>query len=316
MRIFYLCPDISFPSGGVKTLYDHVQILQDNGYDAYILHSAKGFKLSWFDHSVPVIYLTDKPMFGTRDTIVLTEVFPNMMKQLKPFNKVVIALNPLYIFHSMPLGENWKSYGVEWVMTSSTVIKDLIEWSMGIENIYVIGTSIDHDMFNFNYGKKRLQIAYISRKDTLSPVAEKMIISNDRLFKHIDFVRIENLHFKDYAEVLKESEIYLTTQPFEGLNISVLEAMACGCICIGFHGIGGRDYIVGSGAKQNFVLVESMDFIELSRSLTALITMAKEYSPLIETIRKNGFATASLYTKSHEKETVLQFWSKYCELRR
>lgn len=38
MRIFYVCPDIQAPSGGIKRLYTHVGLLRENGYDAYIMH--------------------------------------------------------------------------------------------------------------------------------------------------------------------------------------------------------------------------------------------------------------------------------------
>lgn len=59
MRIFYLCPDCDFPSGGIKRLYTHVELLCDNGYDAYIMHYNKGFKPKWFESQVPVVYNSD-----------------------------------------------------------------------------------------------------------------------------------------------------------------------------------------------------------------------------------------------------------------
>ena len=43
------------------------------------------------------------------------------------------------------------------------------------------------------------------------------------------------------------------TGKFEGNNISVLEAMACGCLVVGFTGAGGADFIT----EKTSVLVEN-----------------------------------------------------------
>ena len=101
-RILYICPDFAPPSGGIKRLYTHVQILRDNGYDAYIVHFNKGFRPTWFDHSVPIIYFSDNPSFSSTDVLVIPEVFPGLIKKLKDVpRKVVIALSHIYIFQNM-----------------------------------------------------------------------------------------------------------------------------------------------------------------------------------------------------------------------
>lgn len=162
MRIFYICPDFSPPSGGVKRLYNHVQILRDNGYDAYIVHSENGFRPAWFNSSLPTLYFSDNPTFyPTTDTIVIPEGFPNIMKQLKAFpNKVVIALSSHYIFKNMPWGENWNDYGINWIMTNSSTTQKLIEWSMEISNVHTIGTSIDQNIF----------ITHLKKRDCRYPI--------------------------------------------------------------------------------------------------------------------------------------------------
>ncbi|GAG13260.1 unnamed protein product, partial [marine sediment metagenome] len=238
-----------------------------------------------------------------------------VIKQFKPLQikKVVISLSFAYIFDSMPLGENWKDYGINWVMTTNDVIKDLIQWSMGIENVHIIASSIDHNIFHYNPDMKKLQVAYTKRKDTLSPIVEKILKSRDVSFQELDFIAIENLKLQDYAHVLKQSEIYLTTSIHEGLNLSVLEAMACGCICIGFHGIGAKDYIIESGQQQNFVLAESANFIDLSQKLAELVEKDKRKDPAVEAIRQNALTTAASFPPDLEKKSLLEFWKVFFE---
>jgi hypothetical protein len=35
-RIFFITPDINTPTGGIKQLYRQVDVLNKNGFDAYI----------------------------------------------------------------------------------------------------------------------------------------------------------------------------------------------------------------------------------------------------------------------------------------
>ncbi len=318
MRIFYLCPDFATPSGGVKRLYTHVEILKENGYDAYIMHYNKGIVLDWFESDAPVMYFSDSPQFDPEDVIVIPEGFSDIMKQFEPLpnRKVVIAVSFAYIFESMPLGENWKDYGIDWVITNSASIADFVKWSMGIENVDIIGTSIDHELFGYDPDIKKLQIAYIKRKDTISPMVEKILKSADASFGQLDFIPIENLNIADYAQVLKESEVFLTTSTSEGFPRSVLEATACGCLCIGFDGIGGKDFIVESGPQQNFVLVESMNFIQLSKALAELVNKIKSKDPGVEAIRQNAIRTTAEFSPDCEKKSILEFWKTFFDAQR
>lgn len=315
MRIFYLCPDFSKPSGGIKRLYRHVEILRENSYDAYIMHINEGFKLHWFESPAPIVYTRDLAQLHSEDVLVLTEGLSTVMKQVKPlqFRKVVIALSFAYIFEHMPIGENWKDYGIHWVMASTKTIKDLVQWSMGIENVYIIKSSVDNIMFHYEPDVKKQQITYIKRKDTLSPIVEKILKARSACSDEPDFIAIENLKLQNYAQVLKQSQIYLTTSIHEGINLSVLEAMACGCVCIGFDGVGGREFIVESGEQQNFVRAENVNFIDLAMKLAGLMEMIKQKDPKVEKIRQNGLATAGRFTAELEKKSVLEFWRSFLE---
>lgn len=313
MRIFYLCPDLTFPSGGIKRLYKHVKILNENGFNSYILHFKKGFKPGWFASSVPVVYLNDNPPLNPGDTIVVPEGFPNVMKKFSNVNlkRVVIALNPLYPFQSLPAGESWTDYGFNTVLASSPQIADLISWSLDIKDVHVFETSIDAETFYFDRSIKRNQIAYVSRKDLNTPVIEKILKVRQRYSKPFEFIRIENMKFEDYADVLRRSAFFITTSPYEGTNRSVLEAMASGCICTGYHGFGGKDYIIPNGEDRNFFLAETLNFFELAQILDRLVTDFRNQESYLETVRKNAIKTAERLHRGLERDSILNFWSSF-----
>jgi len=55
-RLLFVCPDIQKPSGGIKQIYRQVDVLNKNGFEAYILHDNPGFKCNWFANKTPVLY--------------------------------------------------------------------------------------------------------------------------------------------------------------------------------------------------------------------------------------------------------------------
>ena len=248
MRIFYLCPDFNRPSGGVRRLYRHVEVLRQEGFEAYIMHSRSGFKPSWFLHDVPIVYSCDSSQLNRADVVVIPEGAPSAMKQISalPVKKVVIALSSSYIFPDIDTGKNWGDYGIKWVMTNSKITKDFIQWSMNIENIYLIGSSFDRDLCYYDPAAKRQKVAYLKRKDTFSPVIEKILKSRNHCFCELEFRAIENLSLEDYTAALRETQIFLTTSAAESFPLCFIEAMACGCVCIGFDGIGCKEFIVDS----------------------------------------------------------------------
>ncbi len=56
MPIYLLAPDLPHPSGGLRVLYRHADILNSAGHSAFIVHHAAGFRPSFFEHSTPILY--------------------------------------------------------------------------------------------------------------------------------------------------------------------------------------------------------------------------------------------------------------------
>jgi len=65
MTIYYFCPDQGLPSGGVKKIYRHAEILKSRGFPARILHDQFGFRCDWFEHNCSIAYLNAEGPFST-----------------------------------------------------------------------------------------------------------------------------------------------------------------------------------------------------------------------------------------------------------
>lgn len=310
-NIYYLCPDMNKPSGGVRRLYQHVEILQEEGFPAYILHFHDGFYLQWFTSNVPIRYMDTNTEWNEGDCIVIPEGYPSVMKKLKdmPFRKIVIALSHSYIFPTLPFGETWANYGIEAVLTPSSVVENFVAYTMGIEKIYRFKTSIDHSLFNTSQAEKKLQIAYLPRKDDVVEIVKKILAL--RINEPVEFLAIENRPIDEYAKLLQESAVFLATSSHEGIHRSIIEAMACGCLCIGYDGIGAREYIIQNGPQQNFIQVENMNYIELVKVLEDTLNSMQKDHVQINNIQSNGVKTASQFSINDERKSIVDFWNDF-----
>ena len=54
MTVYYLCPDLDRPSGGVRVIYRHVDVLNKNGIDAFVVHERIGYRCEWFKNDTRV----------------------------------------------------------------------------------------------------------------------------------------------------------------------------------------------------------------------------------------------------------------------
>ena len=59
MMVYYLCPDIKTPVGGIRVIYRHVDILNRYGIPAYVVHKTLGFRVDWFKNDTPIVYWRD-----------------------------------------------------------------------------------------------------------------------------------------------------------------------------------------------------------------------------------------------------------------
>lgn len=295
-KIYYFCPDFSPPSGGTKRLYRHVFHLNRHGFKAFIVHYKKGFKLTWHGFDVPVLWLEDNLNFKDEEVLVFPESMPSLMKQTKDFNckRLVIALNWAYIFNSLPGEDNWNDYGVSMAITPSLVIKDFIQNSMSVD-VTLIDSYINGEKFTYNPAVKKNKIVYLTRKDKTGETLRLIFKRKDNSLDTWEWTPLTDMNEDEYAVHLREAKIFLATSLQEGIPTSILEAMSSGCVVVGFPGVGGNDYMVGDGDKQNCIAVENGNLPELAKNLRQVLSEWDKNNHIRELIIKNGIQTAGQF---------------------
>lgn len=306
-RIFYFCPDFPQPSGGVKTLYRHVQRLLESGFDAAMVHQRRDFKLSWHGYDVPVLWLEDRPHFQNDDVWVIPEVMLDFVKQTVRFGgtRVLFALSWLPSYSRLGPGQRWQDFGITRALVKSPHVARFLEWSMDL-SVTRIPEFVDPARYYHAPGQKELAVAYMTRKDASGEWLRPVLGRKGAPFTRFTWVPLRNLDDDGYANHMRRASVYLPTTLQEGMHVSVLEAMACGSLVVGYAGVGGRDYMVGAGEGQNCILVENGDLLALGQTLETVLPQLHADREHFASIVGNGLKTAQQFQDAEAERQALQ----------
>jgi len=113
------------------------------------------------------------------------------------------------------------------------------------------------------------------------------------------------------AAHLRAAHIYVSTGMYEGLGLPPLEAMAAGCLVVGFAGGGGLDY----ATADNGVWVPDDDPWALAEALEHTLASLNDpaAAAALDAKRRAGRATAMSYNRERFERELLAFWSAYLD---
>lgn len=310
--IYYFAPTPDFPSGGVQVIYRHVELLNKAGIPAKVLHRAnylkKKYAYPWYSADVDIryFYRYQRSPLSEDDILVIPEMELNKVSRFKHDRYVVFIQNCYYTFGESNSIETVKEFYQNAERTlvvseDSANYVQLLDETLPIGRVYL---SIDETLFTYT-GEKKLQIAYMSRKcpEDIHQVVE--LARHHPALAKFSFVDIHQVPLQKVAKIMRESLIYLSTSSREGFGLPPAEAMACGCLVVGYHGQGGKEFMnpecsfpIEQGNVQGFV-----------RKVVALGEVLSHDAAHFDAIRASAAQQiANRYHPSREKESLLEFW--------
>jgi hypothetical protein len=312
-RIYYWVSGDSV-SGGEKHSYEHVDILNECGFEAYALHLL-GRPHTWFDNQTRVI---DGPSFWNtydpkRDYLVLPEPLGEMIASL-PGRKVVFNKN-LYIgFNSLGLDPGAKRYPyVDSKVIAAFAVSNHNYQTLALAfpeaKLFRMYARIDCDMFAHRpLSDKKRRIAVVAKAHEPLSVLYHTLNARARagLNKLLDYqwTFLRGYTHSQVAEILSESLMLISLSTYEGLPRTVLEAMAAGCIVIGY----------GTGALKECLIpeyqLEPDDFLAMAHRIEGV---AKAFPETIESWAQSTFAArkvAEEFTLERQREHVIEAWEQ------
>jgi hypothetical protein len=290
-RIVFICPDAPAPAGGVRLILRHARILREAGWNTRVVARSRTALARWLDSS-EAVYLLNLSALNAGDVLVVPETDAWAMSLA--FRKVVLVQSTAFLSSTRP-GDTWRKCGVEAVIAVSRHVSDAVRAHQGVEAC-LIAPSVDRGLFRPR--NKTRRIACLSGKN---PAALDRVLSTASRAE-FDVVRIQGLSHTSVAELLGESALALSVSLAEGFGLFSLEAMASGCVVVGFTAGGGRDFMRdgvncmiapdGDEARVVGALEESMERIRRGLAkplLAAALDTARQFSPAIERRRVLDF---------------------------
>ena len=311
-RIFYVSHDLSEPRGGIAVLYSHVAALREHGFEAFIVHATPGFRYPLARQDIPVIDASNLGV-SRSDVLVVPEDHPAAIRKCRALScrKVLLCQNHFYVFDGLEPGETWSDFGFSGYLCVSRPVQQALRKWFGVE-ASVVRPAI-HSSF-FNEASKPLAspitAACMPRKGLPHlRLVQGLLATRPVGGSDIAWVEINGLSQDQVAAHLRAAHIYVSTSEAEGLGLPPLEAMAAGCLVVGFAGGGGLDY----ATADNGVWVPDEDPWALAEALRqTLVDLADpQRTAVLEAKRRAGRAAATSYTHARFERDLIAFWTAY-----
>lgn len=314
MNIYVLCPDHNTPSGGVKKLYRHVDALNCHGFSATILHKKPGFRCSWFANNTRIETYGRAIKAIMRDPhsyLVFPEIYgPEIAEYAPGVKKVIFNQSGFYTFAGYSLDPRdlqspYLDRDVVATLVVSEHTREYLEYAFPKLRIIRLRNGIDQALFA-PPAHKQPQIAFMTGKNDEDITQVINLLKFRGALTHYTLAPIANRTESQVAAILRKSLIFLSFGTQEGFALPPAEAMACGCIVIGYDGMGGREFMHPPFAYP----VPAKDVVTFAKTVEQLIERyADQPAFFAEQARQASAYIHATYALANEEHDIVAFWS-------
>jgi hypothetical protein len=269
---WFICPHNKSPSGGVRKFYRCVDTLNAAGLNAAILHALPGFRCSWFKNTTRVVS-AEEITLGPRDIFVVPEIFGQSICDLpRNTRQVIFNQNAYLTLKSLEDGPaNAAPYtnnpDLVMVLVVSQDNAEVLKRTFPETPVRRLRLGIDSSLYHPPQASKQRRLVYMPRKRREDAAAVLAQLRLRGVLNGWDIVAIDGRSEAETAELLRTARLFLSFSFREGFGLPPLEALACGCIVVGYHGFGGREYFHPPFA----IAVEDGDIAAFVRTVEATI---------------------------------------------
>ncbi len=336
MRTFIFIPPVRQATGGVAVLCALAAHLRSGGFEAALVLREEGWRPAGPAATAPLVAWKDLRL-APGDVWLVPEGWANALAPglAAGARCLVYCQNQAFLFSSLPEGVDWRGLPVRMLAVSQPVAF-FIGQTLGLD-CPVLRPGIDLSLFRAPEAKPPvgsggpLRVACMPRKNkaVLDRVREAFTAraaGRPAAGKiQVEWLPIAGLDARGVAEALRSAHVFLATGFPEGLGLPPLEAMACGCLPVGFGGFGGFDYMrqaaLFPGAHAPWFPLREVAWAgnglwcadnDILAAALALETAAQwwlEGDARLSAALAAGQATAQAYSLERQREAVLALWA-------
>ncbi len=250
LRTFVFLPPVKRPTGGVAVLRSIADVLASGGRQAFLVPREAG--QAYLDGAAAPVTPWEELRLAPGDVWLVPEGWPNaLLPGLKARARCLVYVqNWAYLFSGLPAGADWRGLSASFLAVSDPV-RQFVRQTLGAD-ARVLRPGIDLSRFAAPAAKPDgpLRIAFMPRKN--KALAEQIRAAFDAVRASAGrrpalWLAVEDMTQAEVAAALASAHVFLATGFPEGCPLPPLEAMASGCLCVGFGGYGGYDYMRQAG---------------------------------------------------------------------
>ncbi|MCG9886377.1 MAG: glycosyltransferase family 4 protein [Cyanobacteria bacterium] len=328
-RIFFVCPTSSVPTGGVQQIYRQVEVLNRYGFEAAVLHGEEDYRPHWFSHNATIAY---DPRFhyslpmpdaeqgaiaiAPEDYLVFPEVWPR--DRIEPLselvNHIVIynqgAYCTFYTHSDLP-DDSWSPYHspkTRAILTVSEDSADYLRYGFPHLPVHQIRHGIDGDLFAYRPMAEKEWPALLINTKQAKIFQQVLYLLSGRggLLEENQIVIANKIPRADLAAAFQKTAIFLWAGNCEGFGLPVAEAMACGCVVVGFHGGGARQLMQADRA----VPIEGGNVLAMAQAVEQLLVQrSRDPAPLAAMGQRAAQYIREVHSLDQEARSILQAWA-------
>jgi hypothetical protein len=346
MKSYFFLPPVRQAAGGITVLRRMAAFLAASGREAYLVpreiqDEGPGWTPSEIQVEAPIVSW-DQLSLTADDLWVVPEGWVNALAPgLNAGSRCLVYVqNWAYLLSALPEGVSWRKLPVEFAAVSDPVAQ-FVTLTTGREAT-ILRPGIDTALFCAPdkkpevSGSGKVRIAFMPRKNKAlaKQIRETFSALDEGLAARCQWLEIAGMTAQGVAEALQSAHIFLATGFPEGCPLPPLEAMACGCLPVGYMGFGGADYMrqaLDAGAdpapyqpwwpqrdvswahagQGNGLWSADADILGAALHLKTAASWFVEGSAHLAATLESARATAAAYTLELQRQRVLELWQRF-----
>lgn len=269
------------PVGGIRINVLHVELLREAGVDAVVWLPTEE-RPPWFEMKVPVV--TGPTLaIGADDVLMVPELPVVPGHDPAPgARKVIMNQNHFYTYCTWPDDVaylDWSPSPTVWVVSRESL--DVMSRLHPELRPRLVPNPIDPELFAPG-PRERPSIAWMPRKRPREAALVQRLLASDPRARGVDLHAIDAMPAQEVARTLGSATVFLALGHTESFGLPVAEALAAGCLVVGYPAGGGHELFEAPGAwavpdQRPLLLVDRAMEVLADPSLAALGAANREW---------------------------------------
>lgn len=322
-------------------IYDCVSFLHEAGYDAALVHNHPKFRYPDKEIDAPVLFtpalyrlfikrrpavrrlmgnarLSLRAKLGGRnapldlrpdDHIVVPDfMLPDALQAFPDNPKIYLSQNPFYHLHAHARAEEIgldPAKGMVRYLGIADVCMDAFEL-LGAAPVSRFPVAPNLPLFPFQQEKQQL-ITYMPRKRRSEAALVDAALRRRGALGDFELVAIDGMPQSEVADLLARSLFFVSFLKDEALGFPAAEAMAAGCVVIGYTGIGTREYF----DETTGIPIPDNDTMGVVRAVEAALAEYRTDPARLDDLRRHASGRIhATYNRDAFRDGLLAAWKE------